>query len=63
MPPGLAAIEVGARARRAIKLTGTVRPGPVPVLVTATQPVVVERDLYAIGSLGTAMSPAVPLRD
>ncbi|MEW6154866.1 MAG: DUF5719 family protein [Actinomycetota bacterium] len=63
VPPGLAAIEVGARARRAIKLTGTVRPGPVPVLVTATQPVVVERDLYAIGSLGTAMSPAVPLRD
>jgi hypothetical protein len=61
-PPGLDRLELAGRQRRAIRLSGIVRPGPTSLLITGTEPVVVERDLYKVGSAGTAMSVAIPLR-
>lgn len=61
-PPSLERLEVGANARRGVKLNDSVRKGNAALLVTADQPVVVERDYYKSRGLGTAMSPAIPLR-
>ena len=61
-PPALESIEVGAKTRRGIKLNDSVRKGAAALLVTADQPVVVERDYYKSKGLGTAMSAAIPLR-
>ncbi|MDQ3980923.1 MAG: DUF5719 family protein [Actinomycetota bacterium] len=61
VPPSLDRIEVGPRQRRAIRLAD-IRRGPTPLLVSSTEPVVVERDLYKLRAPGTAMSVAIPLR-
>ena len=61
-PDGLQDVEVAAGTRRALRLGDTVPRGPTPVLVTGTQPVVVERDLYRSKGPGVAMNLAVPLR-
>jgi hypothetical protein len=62
VPPAFRGVEVGARQRRALRLTDTVRKGPTALLVTSDQPVVVERDIYTMRAAGTAMSAAIPLR-
>ena len=61
-PPGLDRIEVGPRQRRAVRLADGLRRGPTSLLVSSTEPAVVERDLYKVGTIGTAMSVAIPLR-
>ena len=61
-PPRLDGIEVAPRQRRAIRLSDAVRRGPTSLLVSSTEPVVAERDLYKLRAPGTAMSVAIPLR-
>jgi hypothetical protein len=61
-PPGLQELEIGARGRRALRLSEHVGLAVAPVVVTATEPVVVERDLYRRRGPGMAMALAVPLR-
>jgi hypothetical protein len=61
-PPGLGALDVPGGQRRAVRLTDAVRRGPTSLLVTADRAVVVERDVYKVKGLGTAMSAAIPLR-
>ena len=61
-PPGLDRIEVAPRQRRGIRLSEAVRRGPSALLISSTEPVVVERDLYKLRAPGTAMSVAIPLR-
>lgn len=60
--PTLDGLEVGANTRRAVKLNDSARKGAAALVVTSDQPVVVERDYYKSKGLGTAMSPAIPLR-
>jgi len=62
VPPALNGVDLGARQRKAVRLTDTVRKGPTALLVTADQPVIVEHDFYKVKALGTAMSAAIPLR-
>lgn len=59
----LANLQIAAGARVAVRLGDSVRPGLTPVLVTATAPIVVERDQYRTGGPGMGMAMAVPLRD
>jgi hypothetical protein len=61
-PTGLDRIDVRPRQRRAIRLADSVRRGATSLLVSSTEPVVVERDLYKLRAPGTAMSVAIPLR-
>src|SRR5207253_2541116 len=61
-PPALDRVQVNAKTRVGVKLNDSVRKGSAAVLVTADQPVVVERDYYKSKGLGTAMAPAIPLR-
>ena len=62
VPPSLGSVDVAARSRRGIRLNDFVRKGPTALLVTATEPFVVERDAYKVRSAGVAMSPGIPLR-
>ena len=59
---GLQDVEVAAGARRAVRVADTVKRPATPVVVAATGPVVVERDLYRSKGPGVAMGMAVPLR-
>lgn len=59
---GLQNVEVAAGARRAVRVTDTVKRAATPLVVTATGPVVVERDLYRSKGPGLALGVAVPLR-
>jgi hypothetical protein len=61
-PAALNGLEVRPGQRRALRLTDTVRRGPAALLVASNEAVVVERDFYKLKALGTAMSPAIPLR-
>ena len=58
----LTQLEVAPGHRRAIHLNGSIRRQAVPLLVTATEPVLVERDLYRLKAPGLGMSMAIPLR-
>jgi hypothetical protein len=55
-------LEVAPGHRRAIHLNGSIRRQAVPLLVTSTEPVLVERDLYRLRAPGIGMSMAIPLR-
>ena len=55
-------IEVPAGQRRAFDVGTALRRATTPLLVTATEAVVVERDLYRLKSPGLGMSAAIPLR-
>ena len=58
----LNALEVPAGHRRAINVNSSLKRQTVPLLVTATEPVLVERDLYRLKAPGLGMSMAIPLR-
>lgn len=62
LPAGLQDVQVAAGARRTVRVVDTVKRPSSPVVVTATGPVVVERDLYRSKGPGVAMGIAVPLR-
>jgi len=55
-------MDVPAGQRRSFRLAGTVRPGSTPLVVTATHPVVVERDLYAVKGANMSMVAGMPLK-
>ena len=61
-PPGLQDLEVLPHTRRALRLSDHVGLAAAPLVVSATEPVVVERDLYRRQGAGMAMAVAVPLR-
>jgi len=56
-------LEIGPGGRRSVRLGDTVTLAATPVLVTADQPVVVERLLNRLKGMGTSMSIGIPLRD
>ncbi len=59
--PGLSAVKVTAGGRTSVQLTKYAADNPA-VVVHATEPVTVERDLYGeAGSPGVSLSPGVPL--
>ena len=58
----LANIEVPAGQRRAFHVNALLKRATTPILLTATAPVVVERDIYRIKGPGLGMSAAIPLR-
>ncbi|HEX2119203.1 MAG TPA: DUF5719 family protein [Acidimicrobiales bacterium] len=58
----LTRIEVPAGERRAFNVNSSLKRATTPLLLTATEPVVVERDLYRIRAPGLGMSQAIPLR-
>lgn len=58
----LANIEVPAGQRRAFHVNALLTRATAPILLTSTEPVVVERDLYRIKAPGMGMSAAIPLR-
>jgi hypothetical protein len=55
-------LEVPAGSRKPIRLGDHVKRDDLPLLVTATGPVVVDRDLYRVGILGISTSIGVALR-
>ena len=55
-------VEVPAGQRRAFNVNGSLRRPTTPLLVTSTQEVIVERDLYRLKTPGLGMSAAIPLR-
>jgi len=59
---GLSRIEVPAGQRRAFHLNASLKRTTAPIFVTATEAVVVERDLYRLKAPGLGMSAAIPLR-
>lgn len=61
VPPALNQFTVKARGQVTLRLGDLVRRGPTPLLITADQRVVIERDFYR-PKLGMAMSMGVPLR-
>lgn len=58
----LSSVEVPAGQRRALHVSAQLKRATTPLLVTATEPVLVERDLYRVKALGLGMSQAIPLR-
>ncbi len=70
-PAGLAGLEIPARSRRAIVVGDSFQRPDTPLIITASRPVVVERDLFfrapAPGTGGppasSAMAMAIPLRE
>ncbi len=59
--PGLATVKVTAGGRTSVELTKYAAGNPA-VVVRATEPVTVERDLYGqAGTPGVSLSPGVPL--
>lgn len=61
--PGLVDVELGPADRRAFRLRDRIERSPLPLVVTATGPVVVERQLYQIGPDvdGVSSVAAIPL--
>ena len=55
-------IEVPAGQRRAFNVNASLKRATAPMLLVASEPVIVERDLYRLKSPGIAMSAAIPLR-
>lgn len=58
----LQGLEVPAGRRKPIRLGDHIKRDDLPLLVTATGPVVVERDLYRVGILGISSSIGIALR-
>ena len=58
----ISSVEVPAGQRKAFHVNDSLRRAAAPMLVTSTEPVVVERDLYRLKAPGLGMSPAIPLR-
>jgi hypothetical protein len=56
-------LEVGPDARLAIRLGDHIERDELALLVTSSQPIVVERGIYAVGSTGMANNLGVPLAD
>ena len=61
-PESLPAFEVKAGRRVAIRATEHFSREDLALLVTSTSPVVVERGVYLVGSVGIALSSGIPLR-
>jgi len=59
---GLSAVEVPAGQRKSFRISDSLKRAATPMLVTATESVIVERDLYRNKALGMGMAPAIPLR-
>jgi hypothetical protein len=59
---GLSSVEVPAGQRKALHLNASLKRATAPLLVTSTEAVVVERDLYKLKGPGLGMSAAIPLR-
>jgi hypothetical protein len=57
-----AAVEVPAGKRRALHLNDSLKRAAAPILVSSTERVVVERDLYRLKAPGLGMAAAIPLR-
>jgi hypothetical protein len=55
-------VEVPAGQRKALHVNDALRRPTTPLLLTSTEPVVVERDLYRLRAPGIGMSTAIPLR-
>lgn len=60
--PGVSRVEIPAGQRKAFHLNAALKRTTAPILVTSTEAVVVERDLYRIKAPGLGMSAAIPLR-
>lgn len=60
---GLQSLEVAPGGRRAVRVNETLTRGATPLVVEATQPIVLEQDLYRSKGLGMAMNIGVQLRD
>ncbi len=58
----LSSVEVPAGQRKAFRVNDTLKRSTAPILVTSTEAVVVERDVYRIKAPGLGMSMAIPLR-
>lgn len=58
---GLQALKIDPGRRVALRLGDHVQRSPLPVLVTADGRVVVERDLYRVGSTGITATVGIPL--
>jgi hypothetical protein len=58
----LRAVQVPAGHRVAIRMTDHLRRDDLALLIGSSEPVVVERGIYRVGSPGLALSPGVPLR-
>ena len=58
----LQGLEVPAGRRKPIRLGDHIKRDDLPLLVTASDPVVVERDLYRVGVIGISTSIGVALR-
>jgi len=56
------AIVVPPGQRRAFHVNTALKRATAPVLVTSSEEVIVERDLYRLKALGLGMAPAIPLR-
>ena len=55
-------VEVGAGQRRSVRIADTVMRASTPVVVEADRPIVVERVLNRLKSIGVATSTGIPLR-
>jgi hypothetical protein len=60
---GFSAIDVPAGQRKELHINTSVKRATTPMLITASAPVVVERDTYKVKGPGLGMSAAIPLRD
>jgi hypothetical protein len=58
----LSSVEVPAGQRKAFHVNDSLKRSAAPMLVTSTEAVVVERDLYRLKAPGLGMSAAIPLR-
>ncbi|HZQ26801.1 MAG TPA: DUF5719 family protein [Acidimicrobiales bacterium] len=58
---GLQGIAVPAGRRQAFRLSDHIKRDPLPLVVDATQPVVVERAVYVVGGAGVSSSVGIPL--
>ena len=58
---GLQSLDLGPGSRLALRIGDHIARSPLPLLVTATGDVVVERDLYRVGSTGITAVIGIPL--
>ncbi len=56
-------LELAPGGRRSVRLNDTMKLPATPVLVTADQPVVVERVVNHLKGVGISMTIGIPLRD
>ena len=55
-------VDVPPGQRRAVNVNGSLKRPTVPLLLSSSEPVLVERDLYRLKAPGLGMSAAIPLR-